>query len=268
MAKWVYTCSLPILVLSLVACSDENEIQKCWDPSNPKCENYDPCYGAGEISADFEIASSLGALPDVSNIFIEDSLFISGLSLRFKAAEKGAYYKWYLGTELVEGYGDSIVGRTLIDLPVGRYTAALKVYKDPNLDCNPNDDGEDSVMKYFYVVEPCDLMISNRFRGVFEDNPQDSIEVEFIFADYHFTQACLGVQLFGINLLKPALDTVPGFDTVHADLIGLSDKRVEWDGSGSSDLTGTAYLDREKQSIDMEYYLRRKLHVFHGRVIP
>lgn len=257
-----------LVLLVLVACRDEKEETKCWEPTNPNCENYDPCYGETEVSADFEIGNRFGVLPEVRDIFIEDSLFLSGEFLRFKAKEKGAYYKWYLGTELIEGYGDSLVGRTLVNLPVGRYTAALKVNKAPNLDCQPNDDGEDSVMKYFYVVEPCDLMISNRFRGVFEGFEQDSVEIEFIFADFHFTQACAGEQLFGINLLAPNLDSIVGFDTVRTSLIGLADKRAEWRGSGSSDLKGSAYLNRKKQSIELDYYLKRQHHVFHGRVIP
>ena len=257
-----------LVFLVLVACRKEQGDQICWDPANPDCENYDPCYGETEVSADFAIGNRFGVLPEVREIFIEDSLFLSGEFLRFKAKEKEAYYKWYLGTELIEGYGDSLVGRTLINLPVGRYTAALKVNKDPNLDCQPNDDGEDSVMKYFYVVEPCDLMISNRFRGVFEGFEQDSVEIEFIFADFHFTQACAGEQLFGINLLAPNLDSIVGFDTVRTSLIGLANKRVAFNGSGGLRPKGVAYLKPEEQSIELDYYLKRQHHVFHGRVIP
>ena len=52
---------IPILSLSLVALLALGSCKKekpCQDPSNPDCENYDPCYGKKAPSADFIIGQS------------------------------------------------------------------------------------------------------------------------------------------------------------------------------------------------------------------
>jgi len=252
----------------LSSCREEKEEEKCWDPANPDCENYDPCYSVGEVSANFLIEGQLGVLPQHRDIFLEDSLFISGTYLRFKAFEKEAYYKWYLGSELIEGYGDSLVIRRLIDLPPGLYPASLVVEKTPNYDCHPQDDGRDSVIKYFRVIDPCDLMIRNRFRGVFDDLPEDSIDIEFVFADLHFLNApCSDYFLHGINLMGPNLDPESKYDTIKADAWGLADSRIDWVGSGGATLNGTALLNREKGTIHLDYSFQNIERVFNGIVI-
>ncbi|MCA1761884.1 MAG: hypothetical protein LC664_02615, partial [Flavobacteriales bacterium] len=66
------------------------------------------------------------------------------------------------------------------DLPPGTYTAALVVDKEPNTFCFPEDDGRDSIFKTFEIVNVCELMIMNKFKGVFESAPEDSVIVEFL----------------------------------------------------------------------------------------
>jgi len=156
---------------------DDNTECPCDDPSNSECPNYDPCFGENPVTAAFSIYDNKFLSGPNTGGWYEDHVLHWG-SVRFRAHEKDAYYKWYLGQEVVEGFGDSIVVRGINDLDPGFYTAALVTQKDPNAACFPDDSGRDSTFRFFQVKNVCDLMIMNKFRGVFEGNPTDSVTIE------------------------------------------------------------------------------------------
>lgn len=62
---------LTLLTLSLLlitaSCKDEPD-NKCYDASNPDCENYNPCFGTSPVSADFVMSERLGLIPPEENI--------------------------------------------------------------------------------------------------------------------------------------------------------------------------------------------------------
>jgi len=168
-------------VALLAGCRSDDDAQECPtpcdDPTNSECPNYDPCFGENPVTAAFSIYDNkFLSGPNVGGWYEDDVLHWG--SVRFRAHEKDAYYKWYLGQEVVEGFGDSIVVRGINDLDPGFYTAALVTQKDANATCFPDDSGRDSTFRFFQVKNVCDLMIMNKFRGVFEGNPTDSVTIE------------------------------------------------------------------------------------------
>lgn len=179
MKKYLFYSTL-FLILTLTGCKKDNDTPECPcdDPRNPECPNYDPCVEESPITADFKIYDDVFSGGPNSDKWFEDDVLYGG-RIKFKAVEQDANYKWYLGQETLEGTAYQEIVRTLAGLNPGTYTAALKVEKEANIECFPNDAGVDSTFKTFQVVGVCDLMIMNKFKGIFESAPNDSIILEF-----------------------------------------------------------------------------------------
>jgi len=169
-----------VVVLSGCKKDDDPTPPPCNDPSNPGCPNYDPCFEESPITAEFKIYDDVFSGGPNSDHWFEDDVLWKG-RIKFEAIEQDANYKWYLGQQTIEGTDYQEVVKTLVDLNPGTYTAALRVEKEPNLECFPNDAGVDSTFRTFQVVNVCDLKIMNRFKGVFESNPLDSVEIRFFY---------------------------------------------------------------------------------------
>jgi len=164
-----------VFILALFSCrKDQLEIKK----------TADPCDCASEVSADFtmEEAALWGSTSEWTS---ETDSILRGRHVRFKAKQKDAEYKWYLGTETETTnetfrlFGDpSLTGTSQ---PI-----ILVVKKEPNLICFPNDDGYDSVVKQIVITEyPINDWANNDSNlgtkeGVFkvkDQNSSDSIEI-------------------------------------------------------------------------------------------
>ena len=52
------------------AVEDDGSCTYCSEPTNPQCPNYDPCYGATPVTAQFDVSERLGAA-SFQNIFIK-----------------------------------------------------------------------------------------------------------------------------------------------------------------------------------------------------
>jgi hypothetical protein len=175
-----------IIGVMAVGCDKDDDPQDCLpcdDPTNPDCPNYDPCIGENPVTAEFRIFDEIFSGGPEAGTWFEEDVIWDG-RVKFSAIEQDAYYKWYLGQEVVEGFGDSSVIRTTVNLNPGIYTASLVVEKDPNLTCFPTDSGRDSTFRTFEVKNVCDLLIMNKFKGVFEHAQMDSVVIEFFPADF------------------------------------------------------------------------------------
>jgi hypothetical protein len=202
---------------------------------------------------------------EFSDVYVEDSLIADGQYVRFRALEDSAYYKWYLGTEIVEGYEHQEVVRRM-NVPFGQYDAHLVVQKNPDTACFPMDDGLDSASKDFKHVPLCELMIHNKFKGVFDDTPNDSIVIEFLFSDRNYVPCTEINLLYGISLLAPQTFPNGKYDTINTFVDAVSDSRVEWNGTGGTRMQGSAQLDRNLKTIHIEYTYQRTERVFNGVV--
>jgi hypothetical protein len=127
-------------VLITAACCKD----KCSDPANPDCGNYDACYGKKSTSAAFTIEERVG-----ERYFETDTIGGDNL-VRFTATEEADSYTWYLGSEVIKEKSF-----TRLDFPKNsNLKVKLVVNRTPNTACFPNDKGVDSLTRPFYVWPP------------------------------------------------------------------------------------------------------------------
>lgn len=170
---------IPILSLSLVALLALGSCKKekpCQDPSNPDCENYDPCYGKKAPSADFIIGQSSPApffemkpYEFVSN----DTMFAPFYRpLTFLAKEENAEYEWELGAETIT---DKRFTRSFRNAGYGRYYAKLTIRKEVDNSCFPEYTGTATQIKYFKIRPFYEFPIVGKYRVLFEGEKDSTI---------------------------------------------------------------------------------------------
>jgi hypothetical protein len=109
----------------------------------------DPCACASEVSADFVIEERATHIPE--EIWVETDTTLHNKRVRFRALEEDAEYTWYIGLDVETDqapwkfFSDQWKGH---DIPI-----TLVVKKEPNNTCFPDDDGYDSITKYFHVSQ-------------------------------------------------------------------------------------------------------------------
>lgn len=126
-------------LLALFSCKkDQIEIKK----------TADPCDCASEVTADFVIEESTGA---VLKYMTETDTVLKNKRVHFTALEDDATYTWYIGIEV---FTEQSAYRYFDDTWAGsNIPITLVVKKDPNSICFPNDDGYDSITKSFHVSQ-------------------------------------------------------------------------------------------------------------------
>lgn len=211
------------LVLVFYSCCRDDD-NTCSDPTNPECENYDPCYGKIPTTAEFTIAQQyLGAGPN-ADIYFEDDT-VTGGTLKFIAKEQeGATYTWILGIDTIVGGYE--ITKPLGVLPEGSYSNSLIVTKQADTICFPNDEGIAQFNRSFIKINGCDRVIFGRYFGVFSKSPTDSVEIELIASSsYTHVQPCHipsnegGIFSVNFNL---------NGDTIRLKRYGLVNKRMSF----------------------------------------
>lgn len=137
-----YTTIFLAAILLTLACKKEK----------PELSNgiKDPCSCSNEVSADFAIEEKTTYIPE--DIWVESDTVIRGATVRFTAKEENANYTWYIGTQV---FNTRSVFRNFgqewsdVDIPI-----TLVVTKEPNTVCFPNDDGHDSIVQTFHIINP------------------------------------------------------------------------------------------------------------------
>ena len=166
------------LLINLSSCKDDE--CPCVDETNPECENYDPCFGEKPVTADFEISVLFRSVtPEGIPDWNPDVAFGRGL-LGFKAigyphSDNRIKYTWILGAETIN---EPYFERDFIDtredendIPI-----TLIIEKEPDLDCFPEDDGKDTLVKYIrFVDSPCDYASTGDFKVLFEGEEDSTI---------------------------------------------------------------------------------------------
>ena len=104
--KGIKTLLLMGAVVLLTQCCKPDDT--CSDPSNPECENYDPCYGIEEPTAAFKMRGTSVGFPVSENLVAEwcDTIFNSGVEF-MADMEDASTYEWYIGTETEPRFGRS-----------------------------------------------------------------------------------------------------------------------------------------------------------------
>jgi hypothetical protein len=270
-----------LVVLFFNSC--KKECPPCQDPTNPKCENYNPCLSKKPVTADFQIGQVASAAYNHNSekyrkAFFVDSIFPKRCAISFRAEEKDAKYTWYLGAEILDS---KEITRVFSDLPLGKYTVTLIVEKIPDTLCFPNDDGKDTVTKNFYLVEYCDLNTTGYYKGVIDDSKDSviwwmdvcTIENNILKDSNSIIDRCGSLKLVlggGINkTIDPDDSTkIDPYDITNGTyLIGNNRAYVGWEKGGGR-FTGVGDFEIEfgpKQTVDFTYRTWCKYYRFRGR---
>jgi hypothetical protein len=192
----------------------------CTDnPTNPECDNYDPCWNKQPVTGDFEISQQpVTFYPDYIGDWHPDLKFFRGLigfrPVNFIEGDTSVKYTWLLGSEVVHDY---YLERDFSDTRQtgeNNIPITLIVEKEPDLDCFPLDDGKDTITKYIQLVEnACEFLTFGDFKVLFEgDRDSTLVSVRNWRYDNNgtFLDSCGGgyAQLINFDNLKSEIDTI------------------------------------------------------------
>lgn len=256
-----FSILLLLLVLFSACCKDKPDEVPCSDVTNPECPNFDPCYGKERHIADFIIERKTWFPgPDSLEYMRSDGVFPFG-TLRFTAIDSNALsYAWYLGAEVIH---DQQFSRNFqpTDLPANTMVdVSLVITYYPDTVCFPNALPRDSIQQSFLVVEPCDLKVDNKFRGVFENHPQDTTDIQISFYDSTLSE-CGGI-LYTYNLGGAGQVNQPNGYALTDTAI------VFFNGSGSATPNGSITVDptTNKMHMSIDYFSTHL--IFDGIIVP
>jgi hypothetical protein len=229
-----------ISLLAAQSCKKE-----CHDPSNPDCENYDPCYGKNRTSADFTINEIVGGKP-----FETDEIWHIN-KVRCIAKQDFDSYEWVVGDH-VDTF--STKGFELGGFPEGQtFKVRLIGKRQPNTHCFADDDGIDTVIKFFKVTAHDSLLpIFGTYEGTYGQYPDKKITVEvgrltmpdvptWRVYDTYFTN----IPVEGTRVSKI---TSLGATAFYLDNLGFDDGPV-----GGYAMMGYIYLSPDKKTLKGEY---------------
>lgn len=114
---------------------------KCNDPTNPKCKNYNPCLGKTAVSANFVFEVK------VNDVWYPVEDVYHSNTVRFRCLQNLNEYKWLIGSETIS---DPNFVRT--SFPVGQnIECTLYGKKTPDNRCFPSDPGLDTVTRFLKI---------------------------------------------------------------------------------------------------------------------
>lgn len=262
--NYTQTIFLLAFVTLLFSACDPDDDNTCCDPTNPECSNYDPCYGKIPTTAEFKIAQQYAPFGSNATIYIEDSVLTYGTGIRFKAVEQeGASYRWILGLDTV--YNETEVYKTIGSLPPGAYPVFLQVTKTPDSLCFSADDGVANRMQHFHLINGCDAIIYNRFKGVFTTSPEDTTIIELALSSSLDSIApCIPFSggpsgIFSVNF-NGLGDTIGS-----SNISGAVNSQIEFNSAGAVDEPdGTLKVDPATGEVTAEYTIGDTNYSFRG----
>lgn len=208
-------CLVILLPVLLQSCKKD----KCQDPTNPKCENYDPCYGKKTINTFFKVRPGDRGFPppkDWCQLIPCDTFNAS--SVRFDAPDgnpANSTYEWQIGTEVNPRKGKGLeidFGDYLRDNGWERWIPIKLTIRTPMNSCltNPKDTLVSITRELFFTQKPILLLepgeTSVKYKGYFTHEPNKEVVMEFIQLD---TGSFRGVPApVFLTLGIPNLDTV------------------------------------------------------------
>ncbi len=156
----------------------------CQDPSNPECENYDPCYGKILPNAMFDVNDMCngreGFIPEPCDTF-------TGAKAFFSAMEEGASYKWTFGNssqviqkkEFCLSFSDFLLDTNNYNKPI---KVTLEVTKKPDTCFNQGD----SIFVQSRNILPVRYVLwTGKFVGYFSTSPSKLDSIEIIYNNYY-----------------------------------------------------------------------------------
>jgi hypothetical protein len=141
--KAKYYILFGLIPVMLQTCKHEH----CFDPTDPDCENYDPCHAYQRPSAKFEMLMTCKVYWIRSGIglqipLISDSIFAGnyGQSIVFNAIddEFGMQHTWYVGQETFDGPQTPGRDFSTVTIRPARIPITHVIRYEPDLDMRPS----------------------------------------------------------------------------------------------------------------------------------
>jgi hypothetical protein len=186
----------PILSLVVFAAMVLNSCKKecpCTDPSNPQCENYDPCYGKKTINTFFKVRPGDRGFPPPEEWceLIPCDTFNES-SVRFDIPHgnpENSTYEWQIGTEPTPRTGKTFevnFSDYLRDKGWERHIPITLTIRTPINSCltNPKDTLVSITRELFFTPKPI-LLLENgetsvKYKGYFAHEPNKEVVMEYI----------------------------------------------------------------------------------------
>lgn len=233
-----------MIFLLVVSCKENCEV-----PDDPSCRNYDPCWGAEPVSAEFEMGVSFyqhagkHALGDT--FMVSDTVMRGPRAVQFRGPEGYTSYRWKIGLEDRE-FTEQDFALFFIDAdPL--VEVRLIVEKKPDATCFPGDDGLDTAYQYLTVLPWDSAAILGSYRGVLASNPRDSLEVRIGQHELFLDPAYF---LFNLN---------PGCMPEHESRAGelgynvFLTKYYDYIAGGCEGVVAWAFLDSTRRQVTIDY---------------
>lgn len=234
-----------ILWLSLIVFS-------CSDDKTEVIIPPDPCAGAQPFKASFTIYEELW----YDSLFATEGI-LSWNNVHFSADAKYNTYSWKIGDDS-RIFRDSSIVFSFGEDQLGKFRVRFIATGFPNRLCFPEDDGIDTVIKEFVVVDEFDSPMIGDYRGFNEDNPKDTFVVnigwvslrrqgykKFYYIN-NINKGCYDIPDTSEEYL-PNLEILPGFTSLKFDGNG-------WAGGGQCKAPiGYAHLTDNFSGIIIDY---------------
>jgi len=272
--KRLILLSFSLLIIT-ACCKDEPKEEKCFDPSNSACENYDPCFGVDSFAADFNI-HDVTYFPE-KQLFLPPSDKYVGGEIGFKAKWKGPNLKhiFYIGSEIVE---DTLVIRNFGKVSRPNQIKVSYVMHGTYERCDGSIwSGRDSTSKTFSLIETNnDLAITGVFK-IAREGTQDSFSfrVKSIgITDTASVRVGEDGQLWVINLFnhqdtffsrRNVFRPLEEVDFIPNGPFMSSDKLGHFRGSFDDEPKGELFV--EDGLVRMDYVRFKEQFHFRGRKI-
>lgn len=261
-----------ILLLGLYACDDD---KPCQDPSNPDCENFDPCFGNDPASADFDILSIRFGVPDSLELVKQAKHFRTSIAFRAKMKDDPSYkFTWYLGSEIIH---EPFFYRIFSESTEERIPITLIVEKTDTTNCLQDDEKKDTLTQYIEFYENwCEALTIGNYKVKFSHLEDSSIVKIRKRLDKHTQDTCPGNLMFiGFDPNKYVGESDTLWRNYHKEYVFYS-KIIFHEGDGESTgrlrnggffLNDKTWKVEAKYQIDLGEYGKFANYEFKGRKI-
>jgi hypothetical protein len=178
MKRLIFATALLAAAALLLGSGCRKEDDDCFDEGNPRCSNYDPCWGKQQVSAAFEMAERISHFDSVW--YIPTDTMLVGNQLRLRAFQPADSLRWHIDSD--PRVWDEEELRIWI-----RFEAVLEVtlilWRQPDTLCFPDDDGVDTLRRRLVVVPPQEAAVIGRYRGATDARPDEPYEMEIFWRE-------------------------------------------------------------------------------------
>lgn len=236
----------------------------CFHSCKPEDAPQNPCTSSHKVSASFLIQEDWNSNDYGSGQWeYYDSDTLSTVRVKFTANEDGATYRWQIGTDT------NVFTQKSFSLSFNDYLAAhpgyrrfdvrLIVNRTPDTRCFPDDDGIDTIIRTFTIVDSLRVrtLIKGHFFGTWDGNSSDTTTI-------YITQGNLNA-MYAYNL-SPKFNTIThGYGDYTYENTALGYREVICHVNGGAFDYNTIKLNKDNTVTIVGYdFLNNRIKHFTG----